>query len=102
MAKVQDKEEFSAIIFRQILARKNILKSRPRLDLSDTARTGKPDPVFVKDLVTKWPRFIFAVLYGTSRVGQGVKTPPFHGGITGSNPVRGTKKASLTERLSLF
>ena len=24
------------------------------------------------------------------RVGQGVKTPPFHGGITGSNPVRGT------------
>ena len=21
-------------------------------------------------------------------VGQGVKTPPFHGGITGSNPVR--------------
>jgi hypothetical protein len=28
-----------------------------------------------------------------SRVGQGVKTPPFHGGITGSNPVRGTMKA---------
>jgi hypothetical protein len=26
------------------------------------------------------------------RVGQGVKTPPFHGGITGSIPVRGTKK----------
>jgi hypothetical protein len=25
-----------------------------------------------------------------SLVGQGVKTPPFHGGITGSNPVRGT------------
>lgn len=24
------------------------------------------------------------------RVGQGVKTPPFHGGITGSSPVRGT------------
>ena len=23
-----------------------------------------------------------------STVGQGVKTPPFHGGITGSNPVR--------------
>ena len=36
------------------------------------------------------------------RVGQGVKTPPFHGGITGSNPVRGTKKASLTERLFYF
>lgn len=26
------------------------------------------------------------------RVGQGVKTPPFHGGITGSNPVRATIK----------
>ena len=25
------------------------------------------------------------------RVGQGVKTPPFHGGITGSIPVRATK-----------
>jgi hypothetical protein len=24
------------------------------------------------------------------RVGQGVKTPPFHGGITGSIPVRAT------------
>ena len=24
------------------------------------------------------------------RVGQGVKTPPFHGGVTGSIPVRGT------------
>lgn len=29
------------------------------------------------------------------RVGQGVKTPPFHGGITGSIPVRGTKKGNL-------
>ena len=48
------------------------------------------------------------------RVGQGVKTPPFHGGITGSNPVRGTKKllvvssqllakkAFHSERLFLF
>ena len=26
------------------------------------------------------------------RGGQGVKTPPFHGGITGSNPVRGTSR----------
>ncbi len=25
------------------------------------------------------------------RVGQGVKTPPFHGGVTGSIPVRGTE-----------
>lgn len=31
------------------------------------------------------------------RVGQGVKTPPFHGGITGSNPVRGTKSLSAME-----
>ena len=27
------------------------------------------------------------------RVGQEVKTPPFHGGITGSSPVRGTQKS---------
>jgi hypothetical protein len=31
------------------------------------------------------------------RVGQGVKTPPFHGGITGSIPVRATKKVLLIE-----
>lgn len=37
------------------------------------------------------------------RVGQGVKTPPFHGGITGSIPVRGTKKESLSiDRLSFL
>ena len=30
-------------------------------------------------------------------VGQGVKTPPFHGGITGSSPVRGTKSQSENE-----
>ena len=29
------------------------------------------------------------------RVGQGVKTPPFHGGVTGSIPVRGTKAFHL-------
>ncbi|MDB5192809.1 MAG: hypothetical protein JWQ96_2372 [Segetibacter sp.] len=34
---------------------------------------------------------IFALPKQTRSVGQGVKTPPFHGGITGSNPVRGTK-----------
>jgi hypothetical protein len=27
-----------------------------------------------------------------SRVGQSAKTPPFHGGMTGSTPVRGTKE----------
>ena len=31
------------------------------------------------------------------RVGQGVKTPPFHGGITGSSPVRGTKSQNENE-----
>ncbi len=29
------------------------------------------------------------------RVGQGVKTPPFHGGITGSNPVRATTQPEM-------
>lgn len=37
------------------------------------------------------PNPIFAVQKLKWRVGQGVKTPPFHGGITGSNPVRATK-----------
>ncbi len=41
-------------------------------------------------LVAKVSESIFAVLLKKCRVGQGVKTPPFHGGITGSNPVRGT------------
>ena len=36
---------------------------------------------------------IFALPKINRRVGQGVKTPPFHGGITGSNPVRGTSPA---------
>lgn len=31
-------------------------------------------------------------IYGKWSVGQGVKTPPFHGGITGSIPVRSTKE----------
>ena len=39
---------------------------------------------------------------GKCRVGQEVKTPPFHGGITGSSPVRGTKKPFSNERLFLF
>jgi hypothetical protein len=30
------------------------------------------------------------------RVGQGVKTPPFHGGVTGSIPVRGTRERNTT------
>ena len=35
-------------------------------------------------------------------VGQGVKTPPFHGGITGSIPVRSTLKVADFQRLFLF
>ncbi len=36
------------------------------------------------------------------RVGQGVKTPPFHGGVTGSIPVRGTKAFHANGRLFCF
>ena len=36
------------------------------------------------------------VLLMTWSVGQGVKTPPFHGGNTGSNPVRTIDKLSLS------
>ena len=46
--------------------------------------------LFLKYLAEKLTTVIFAVLKRKRRVGQGVKTPPFHGGITGSNPVRGT------------
>ncbi len=35
---------------------------------------------------------IFALQLRKRSVGQGVKTPPFHGGITGSIPVRSTIK----------
>lgn len=51
-------------------------------------------------LAAKLPEVIFAVLKTKWRVGQGVKTPPFHGGITGSNPVRATK--TIEKSLELF
>ncbi len=37
------------------------------------------------------------VISATDRwsVGQGVKTPPFHGGNTGSNPVRTIRHSSV-------
>lgn len=44
-----------------------------------------------KNLEANMPKVIFAIPYKIRRVGQGVKTPPFHGGITGSNPVRATR-----------
>ena len=43
----------------------------------------------VLDITKQLP--IFALPNRIRRVGQGVKTPPFHGGITGSIPVRATK-----------
>ena len=52
---------------------------------------------FLKYLAKKLPTIIFAVLKRIRRVGQGVKTPPFHGGVTGSIPVRATSLSlSLT------
>ena len=53
-------------------------------------------------LAAKLPEVIFAVLKTKWRVGQGVKTPPFHGGITGSIPVRGTKKETVQAVSFLF
>ena len=38
--------------------------------------------------------YIFALPKNKRPVGQGVKTPPFHGGITSSNLVRATEKRS--------
>jgi hypothetical protein len=35
-------------------------------------------------------------------VGQGVKTPPFHGGITGSIPVRSTTESVALQRFPHF
>ena len=36
----------------------------------------------------------YVLLMNIWSVGQGVKTPPFHGGNTGSNPVRTIDKLS--------
>ena len=36
--------------------------------------------------------YTFAIPNEGRRVGQSAKTPPFHGGMTGSTPVRGTNK----------
>ena len=37
-------------------------------------------------------RLTFALQFQGWRVGQSAKTPPFHGGMTGSTPVRATKR----------
>jgi hypothetical protein len=55
-----------------------------------------------KVLVANPHHAIFAVLFKECRVGQGVKTPPFHGGITGSNPVRGTLSSLLLMGFFLY
>ena len=43
----------------------------------------------------KWLLFLHSQKNREWSVGQGVKTPPFHGGITGSIPVRSTGKGKL-------
>ena len=48
-----------------------------KLDCQGAKRLDKVSELYyTKDCLTRWS------------VGQGVKTPPFHGGNTGSNPVR--------------
>ncbi len=37
------------------------------------------------------------ILLMTWSVGQGVKTPPFHGGNTGSNPVRTISHSAIAQ-----
>jgi hypothetical protein len=64
---------------------------KSKLNLANNSQDGNIFKRMQKILVAKAPAFIFALLLRKCRVGQGVKTPPFHGGITGSNPVRGTK-----------
>ena len=47
--------------------------------------------------------YTFAIPNEERRVGQSAKTPPFHGGMTGSTPVRGTlKEKACLSRLSLL
>lgn len=41
--------------------------------------------------------YICTPKFGKRRVGQSVKTPPFHGGMTSSTLVRGTKNQSENE-----
>ena len=50
---------------------------------------------YCQDFIFREKVFTFAIPKQW-RVGQGVKTPPFHGGITGSIPVRATKSQSLS------
>ncbi len=45
---------------------------------------------------------IFAIPIEKRRVGQSVKTPPFHGGMTGSTPVRATEKSLQINTLQAF
>ena len=41
-------------------------------------------------------------LSGIWRVGQSAKTPPFHGGMTGSTPVRATKSPDFIGAFSIY
>jgi hypothetical protein len=91
VAKVQDVPDILRIIFAPEGCVYVLQIQQGRRFSSDTALKLQTDTVDLKYLAAKAPHVIFAVLYRKCRVGQGVKTPPFHGGITGSNPVRGTK-----------
>lgn len=44
---------------------------------------------------------IFALQFHGWRVGQSAKTPPFHGGMTGSIPVRATERELSMKKLKL-
>jgi hypothetical protein len=57
-----------------------------------------PDQIFFNYLGESTTYHIFAIPKKQRPVGQGVKTPPFHGGITSSNLVRATRR--LTQDLS--
>ncbi len=57
----------------------------------------------LKKVLTKKEHYIILINVLFWSVGQGVKTPPFHGGNTGSNPVRTIESAiaQLVERMTV-
>jgi hypothetical protein len=48
--------------------------------------------IFYKKILQKQKRYLFLHSQKKRSVGKAVNTPPFHGGITGSIPVRSTGK----------
>ena len=49
------------------------------------------DKVLISDIMG------YVLLMNIWSVGQGVKTPPFHGGNTGSNPVRNISHSAIAQ-----